>query len=125
MKSLTNLTNIEKAKLLHQLFQDEMPAFLEFVQNMCVTIKEQEQLHRERWGNGLLNFDFWLLLLDEAEKRIDQYRNRLSKSAQLFADQLFDGYLALYLVHCLMVYTTTRQHPNMKFTKAVDLLFNP
>ncbi|WP_423147853.1 hypothetical protein [Rubrolithibacter danxiaensis] len=125
MKPLSNLTNIEKAKLLHQLFPDEIPALLEFVQNMCVTIKEQEQLHREQWENGLFSFDFWLSQLYEAEQKINHYGIRLSKSVQLFADQLFEGYLAVYLVHCLMVYTTTRQHPNIRFAKAVDLLFNP
>lgn len=125
MKPLNSLTNIEKGKLLHQLFPDEIPAFLVFVHNMSITIKEQEKIHREHWENGLFSFDFWLSLLTEVDQKINQYGDRLNKNPRLFADQLFNGYLAIYLAHCLTVYTTRRQHPNTKFTKAVDLLFNP
>lgn len=125
MKPLNNLTSIEKAQMLHQLFPDEIPAFLTFIHNMSVTIKEEEDQHRKLWDNGLFDFDFWLGLVNEADKKINQYGDKLIMDYRLFADQLFDGYPAVYLVHCLMVYTTQREHPNEKFTQAVDLLFNP
>lgn len=125
MKPLNSLTNIDKGKLLHQLFPDEIPALLVFVHNMTITIKEQEKIHGEHCENELFSFDFWLSLLTEVDKKINRYGGRLNKNPGLFADELFNGYLAIYLVHCLTVYTTSRQHPNIKFTKAVELLFNP
>ncbi|WP_423147034.1 hypothetical protein [Rubrolithibacter danxiaensis] len=125
MKPLNNLTNIEKAKLLHDLFPEEIPSLLAFVCNMSITVKEQEQQHRERWENGLFGFDFWLSLLTEVDSKINKYANKLNNRSLLFAEQLFNGYLAMYMVHCLTVYTTNRQHTNKKFTQAVDLLFNP
>jgi len=125
MKTIDRLTNVEKAKLLHQLFPAEIPAFLEFAEGMCSGIREDEQNQREKWDFGLFTFDFWLTLIGQAEKKIEQYGMKLHKSSGLFADQLFDGYLAMYMVHCLTVYTTARVHPNGRFTKAVDLLFNP
>jgi len=124
MKTIDSLTNVEKAKLLHQLFPSAIPALLEFVQGMGDGIREDEQKQRELWEHGLFGFDFWLTLIADADRKIKKYGRQLEKSSSLFSDQLFDGYLALYLVHCLMIYTTMRVHPNPKFTKAVDLLFN-
>jgi hypothetical protein len=125
MKTINSLTNVDKAKLLHELFPDEIPAFITFTKNMCAAIKEDEQAQRDKWNFGLFGFDFWLTLIDEAERKINQYGAKLEKSSRLFSDQLFDGYIALYLHHCLTIYTTNRQHPNRKFVMAIDLLFNP
>lgn len=33
MKPLSNLSNVERAKLLHELFPDEIPAILEYVKS--------------------------------------------------------------------------------------------
>ena len=125
MKMINSLTNVDKAKLLHELFPNDIPAFLEFTKGMCTSIKEDEQAQRDKWELGLFGFDFWLTLINEAERKIRQYGNKLEKSSKLFSDQLFEGYLAIYMHHCLTVYTTVRQHPNRKFVMAVDLLFNP
>lgn len=125
MKPLEQLVNVEKARLLHQLFPDEIPAFLQYMQGVCENIREQEPQQRRQWDNGLFSFDFWMSLVTGAEKKLMQYNGRLHKRSSLFADQLFDGYMAVYTVHCLTLYTQTKNHPNRKFTLAVDLLFNP
>ncbi|MDB4925533.1 hypothetical protein [Mucilaginibacter sp.] len=125
MKALASLNNIEKAKLLHQLFPSEIPTLLEFVKDMCISFKERENVHRITWENGLFEFDYWLSLVNEAEKKIKQYGNRLHKSSNLFADQLFDGYLAIYVIDSLIVYTTIKEKTNRKIKVAIDLLFNP
>jgi len=124
MKPLEQLINVEKANLLHQLFPSEIPALLQFVQGMCETITEHETQQRENWNNGLFSFKFWLSLVNETERLIKKHGNKLHHSSRLFSDQLFDGYLAAYMTHCLVIYTTQRVHPNAKFSKAVDLLFN-
>ena len=123
MKSLDRLNNIERARLLHQLFPEATPDLLDFIQGMCISIKEDEEMNRKAWGNGVLAFDFWLSLLNQVEAAIGQYDKKMHKSPRLFSDQLFDGYLAIYTVHCITIYVTTKQHPNPKFTLAVDLLF--
>ncbi|MFT4093242.1 MAG: hypothetical protein QM640_06345 [Niabella sp.] len=122
---MENLINVEKAKLLHELFPQEIPALLEYIRNMCLTIQEDEQLTRSRWENTLLTFEAWLSFVKEAQSKIDKYGNRLHTQSRLFADQLFDGYVALYTIHCLTLYTTTQRHSNQKFAAAIYLLFNP
>jgi len=126
MKPLESLNNVDKAKLLHGLFPAEIPDLLQFVSGMSLTINEEQDRQRSSWGeNQLFGFDFWLTLTQQAERTIKKYGKGLEKSSSLFADQLFDGYNAVYMVHCLVIYTTVRQHTNAKFTQAVDLLFNP
>jgi hypothetical protein len=125
MKPLEKLSNVEKGRLLHQLFPQEIPELLEFVLGMCVAIRGQEAMHREEWNNGIFGFDFWLSLIKNTQEHIEQYGKGLHKSSRLFSDQLFDGYMALYMTHALTTYTSTLQHPQHKFITAVDLLFNP
>ena len=124
MKPLEQLINVEKARLLHELFPQEIPALLEYISNICRTIQEEEQLLRNRWDNGLFTFDVWLSFVQEVNNKIGRYGKRLHTQSGLFADQLFDGYLALYMVHCLNLYTSTRQHHNHKLVQAIELLFN-
>ena len=124
MKPLENLINVEKARLLHELFPQEIPALLEYVNSMCLTIQEDEQLIRSQWENGLLTVEAWLSFVEEVRNKINKYGKRLHTHSRLFADQLFDGYVALYMVHCMTLYTTVRKHSNPKFTLAIDLLFN-
>ena len=125
MKPLEHLINVEKARLLHELFPQEIPALLDYTHNMCLTIQEDEQLTRNVWENGLLTVEAWLSFVEEVRSKIDKYGKGLHTQSRLFADQLFDGYTALYMVHCLTLYTTTRKHSNRKFVLAIDLLFNP
>lgn len=124
MKPINELTPVEKAKLLHQLFPQEIPAFIRFTENMCLTVQEEADSQRGQWNNGLFTFDFWLSLVQEAQGKIQRYQSKISHNASLFADQLFDGYLSVYLIHCLTLYTTLQQHPNRRFAVAVELLFN-
>lgn len=125
MKPLENLINVEKARLLHELFPQEIPALLEYVNGMCLAIQEDEQLTRNQWENGLLTVEAWLSFVEEVRNKIERYGKRMHKQSRLFADQLFDGYVAIYMMHCMTLYTTIRKHPNHKFSLAIDLFFNP
>jgi len=125
MKVLESLTNVDKAKLIHALFTDEIPGFLAYTQAMCAFIKEHPDEVRKVWKNPLFGIDFWFQLAEQADQVIRKYGRQLEKSATLFSDQLFDGYNALYLHHCLSSYTTEGRQKDPKFKLAVDLFFNP
>jgi len=125
MKPLENLITVEKTRLLHELFPQEIPALIEYTNNMCLTIQENEQAKHNQWDSGLITVEAWLSFVEEVRNKIGKYGERLHTQSRLFADQLFDGYTALYMVHCMLLYTTTRKHSNHKFVLAIDLLFNP
>nr|WP_288813122.1 hypothetical protein [uncultured Sphingobacterium sp.] len=125
MKPLENLTNTERARMLHQLFPHEIPALIEFTEGVCLAIIQEEKRHRANWDNGLFTFDYWLSLLVQVGQNIGVYGKAMGKRSALFAEHLFSGHLAMVMAHAMYLYTTTRQHPNRKFTLAIDLLFHP
>ncbi|MXN91116.1 hypothetical protein GR160_07720 [Flavobacterium sp. Sd200] len=124
MKTLKQMNNVEKARVLHTWFPDEIPALLETMQGMSETILQNEAQHRAGWEEGLFGFDFWLQLAGQAERIIQLYGKGLHKKGRLFSDQLFDHYQAIYTVHCLIAFAKTRQLANRKFFLATDLLFD-
>lgn len=124
MKPIKQLTNVDKAILMHQLFPQEIPAFIEFTQNLCLTIKEDEQQNRERWDSGFMPFDFWLQQINEVEASIKKYGKKLEDNPRLFSDKLFEGMKAIFTNHSLRVYTTTKSHSDKKYLTAFDLFYN-
>lgn len=99
MKPLENLVNVEKARLMHELFPQEIPALLRYTNNMCITIQKDEQLTWNQWENGLLTVEAWLSFVEEVRSKIDKYGKRLHTQSRLFADQLFDGYTQVRVGH--------------------------
>jgi len=125
MKTLQSFTNVDKAKLIHALFIYEIPGFLAHAQSLSAYMRDNPDEVRKVWKNQLFGVDFWFQLAEDADRKIKRYGKQLEKSSNVFADQLFDGYGALYLHHCLTTYTAKGKHSDPKFKAAVDLFFNP
>lgn len=123
MKPIEQMNNVDRAQLLHQLFPEEIPAFVDYVKRVCQTIKEDEATEQAKGTHGIVTFEFWLQLASDTERRIDRYGEQLHKRARLFADQLFDGQNALLMQYCLKLYTGTRKHGNQTFTDLARVLF--
>jgi hypothetical protein len=124
MKPIYKMNNVDKALLLHQLFPEEIPAFVVYVQRVCQTIKEDENSEAQKAEHAIIGFDFWLQLVDDTERRIERYGVQLHQRPKLFADLLFDGQNALLMQYCLKLYVGTRKHGNQSFTDLVTVLFN-
>ncbi|MCR8560323.1 hypothetical protein KXD93_21905 [Mucilaginibacter sp. BJC16-A38] len=125
MQPLRAMNNVQKARLLHALLMHEIPAFLVYTQQLSTYMRENPDEVRRVWVNQLFGVDFWFQLADEADRKIKRYGRQLEKSSAVFSDQLFDGYSALYLNHCLTTYTEQGKHTDPKFKTAVELFFNP
>ena len=125
MKPLDKLSNIEKASLLHQLFPHEIPAFIEFVEGICEANIEQTEHNRRNWDDAIYTFDLWQSLSNNVLASITEHRTRIAKRHKLFASELFEGFDAMFMVHCMALYTQVRKHPTPSFVQAVNLLFNP
>ena len=89
-------------------------------------LNENEETLRSTWENTLLPFDFWLQLAEQAREIINHYGQKLAKSTSLFADQLFDGYLAIFTTDCIVKHASgvPPLPENERFGLAVKLLFN-
>ncbi len=81
MKSLEQQTNVHKARLLHELFPDEVVAVLQYTKEMCTLTDKGKDTIQADWKNGLLTADFWFTLSNNANRTIEKYGNKLKRPA--------------------------------------------
>ena len=124
MKPIELMTSEEKAVLIHQLFPAEISPLVYFIKEMAATIKEDEESNRRAWKNENFDFNMWLELITEIEKRIMRYRTELNKDSALFGNQLFKDMHALYTEYCILLYINMKRTKNERFLKALDLFFS-
>ncbi|WP_179412666.1 hypothetical protein HDF19_13070 [Mucilaginibacter sp. E4BP6] len=124
MKAINQLTNTDKAKLLHELFPDEIPALLEDIQAVCAHFKANREAYAKTWDFGLMTFDMWLNLAEQADKLINKHRTNMVRSSKVFSEQLFHSfdYTVLFVNDRIIKYAEGKSE-NSKFKLAVDLLF--
>ncbi|MDB5143422.1 MAG: hypothetical protein JWQ66_2135 [Mucilaginibacter sp.] len=123
METLKSLNNQQKAKLIHNLFADEIPAFLEFLKEQATTVESNKQELKANWSGQMFGADFWIELAGDILKKTNAYSKDLKKSANVFSDQLFDGYLAVFTIHVLTFYADNEENINEKFKAAISLFF--
>jgi flavorubredoxin len=124
MKPLMHLNLVERAQLLHDLFPEEIPKLVSYIDGMCAVIIEDQEQSRASWSNGLISFDGWLNLATEIQAIIKKHGKLLYKRHSLFATELFGWTKGLVSAHCLIVYVTTQQLPNPKFKAMIEILFD-
>ncbi|RKR84270.1 hypothetical protein BDD43_4502 [Mucilaginibacter gracilis] len=124
MKALNQLTNTDKGKLLHELFPDEIPALLDNIQDVCAHFKSNRETYAKTWDFGLMSFDMWLQLAEQAEAIINKHRSNMVRSSKVFSEQLFHSfdYTVLFVNDRIIKYAEGKSE-NSKFKLAVILLF--
>ncbi|WPV02166.1 hypothetical protein SNE26_10300 [Mucilaginibacter sp. cycad4] len=126
MKPLNNLNNIEKAKLLHELFPDEIPQLLAEILAVCEDFRANKTAYSEQWQSGrLMTFDNWLQLGEQAEKLILKYRKSMEKSSKVFAEQLCSTWDYTFLFVNDRICKHAEKSAQVKFKIAVELLYYP
>jgi len=122
MKALDKLSNVEKGKLLAGWFPDLLPELVATIKGAQQYLTANEREVRETWDNGFFNVEFWLRLSADVGKAITQHGSKLGKHPRVFAEELFDGYNALFTIDCIDKYKFAVH--NVKFVQAVRLLFD-
>jgi hypothetical protein len=124
MNPLKALDNVQKARLLHALFYNDIPGFLKFVDAQCHIIDDSREEIIRDWKPNLISVDMWLGLADETQRVLDKFGRGLVKSSAVFSEQLFSGFGAVFMTHQLLRYIENNQ-ADPKFKTAVELFFNP
>lgn len=96
------MNNVDKGKLLATLFPEQLQGILDSLTAQHAFLNANEETLRSTWENTLLPFDFWLQLAEQAHETIRHYGQKLTKSTSLFSDQLFDGYIAIFTIDCIV-----------------------
>ncbi|MBS0027103.1 hypothetical protein [Chitinophaga hostae] len=124
MTSLSKMNNEQKAKLISELFIEEIPAFLDYTKEFSGRITGDPDSLRKQWKpNPIIGPADWIYYATEISRLIEKYRANLVKSPKMFSEQLFYGMLALYTVHCLQQYAKQKT-TNERFKLACDLIFS-
>ena len=123
MQPLNLMNNIAKARLLHNLLREEIPEFLGYLNELTETVLNDQERIRAEWNNGMMPVDMWFELAGRIQAVMAKYPEDLYRSPNVFADQLFDGFLAIFTRQALSNYTRLDKQTDPKFKPAVELLF--
>jgi len=124
MKTIEQLTNVDKAKIMFDLFRNEMPDFLDYIRYMADRVANDRDELIINWNNPFLSYQQWLSLSEQVVVTAKRYGKSLSKSSNFFAEQLFGGYLAIFSNHCLEQYGLHRAK-SPRFAQAINLFYLP
>jgi len=124
MTTLSKLHNVGKGKIMFDLFRNEIPEFLAYTKALAEKVASDKEELLANWTNPFLSYHQWLNLSERVNGVIKKYGKNLAKSSNLFADQLFDGYLAIFSNHCLEQYSINKAH-SPKFKLAINLFYLP
>ena len=117
------MNNVEKGKLLFELFPEEMPVLIAFMKEITQSVINDPGKLKAKPIDQIYTTEFWQELVDDAKRKLDLYGNKLAKRSRLFSDQLFDGYNSIYAGYCLHEYIRSDSYTNRKFRYGVLLLF--
>ena len=120
------MNNVDKGRLLATLFPEQPKGILDSLTAGHAFLTENEEALRTTWGNDLLTFDFWYVQATEVANTVNRHSRALTKSSSLFADQLFDGYNALFTIDCIVKQAAALPPlpKNQRYGLAVQLLFS-
>jgi len=122
MKSLNTLTGSAKARLLHELFPQEIPQLLEDITNFCADFSENKEAYKKDWPSDFIAFDYWLSLSEETAGLLKKHGHSILKSSRVFSDQLYFTYTFLFVTDRMIKYAE-KVSTNEKFKLMVQILF--
>ena len=120
MNSYDDLSNTARARILCQLFPDQIPAVLELIAQQTAALLENPTGFKAQHDERLFSFKRLLSLAREVKNGMHQGRR---KNASSLFISLFDGYRACYTGLLLMRYAVENQPSHERFDIAVRLLF--
>jgi hypothetical protein len=121
MRPLHTMNNVEKGKLLANLFPEQLPEILTALQKAYDFLSENEEGIRAQWDNGFIRFDFWYRVATDVANALQRNGKALAKSSHLFAEELFSHHNALFTIDCIT--KQAKDSENQKYRQAVALLF--
>lgn len=123
MKSLAELDNTAKAKLLHELFPEEVKPLIENLKQVCADFEESQQQYRASWNFGFFSFDQWLNLSRQSMQRIERFEDHMINSSRVFSQQLCFNLQVLFVNDRIIKYAD-QVSSNEKFKLMVQVLYH-
>ena len=121
MNALNQMNNIEKGKLLARLFPNEIKSILNAMNSIYKMLIENKKEIVENWDNPLISSQRWYKLAELSNDIITKNNSKLI-SANRFANELFNGYIAFFTIDCIVKYAE-EEKKDTKFWHLVQALF--
>lgn len=123
MKPLDTLNNSEKARLIADLFPNEINLFLDDLKAFCIDFRERKEEFARNYSTGMVPFDYWQHLSAETDALLNRHMNSMKRSSKVFADQLYFSQTSLFVNDRIIKYAQ-RISQNEKFKTAIKLFYN-
>ncbi|PSL42808.1 hypothetical protein CLV51_11024 [Chitinophaga niastensis] len=108
MKSIIELTNAEKAGLIYSLVPEDIPGYLDYIQQTYNQLWENKARFEEQWEGGFIEFGCWLEMAECVNMSIENYGKEIRMKKTVFMRELFENnYGFLFSIHCLDQYSRT------------------
>lgn len=115
------LNNMEKGKLLADLFPEELPGILDAIPLIHGVLSQNKADIASKWNNPFMTCDSWCRLADGVNTVVAEQGTKLLKSRQ-FSNELFDGYYAFFTIDCIVKYAE-KERKGSNFHHLVNALF--
>jgi hypothetical protein len=122
MNPLNKMNNVDRGRLLVDLFPAELPNITKYIQQEAQQMRDNKQDIKAHWAGTLFSDEFWFTLVENVNKKIEKCGTKLHKKSRWFADQLFDGYDALFTLYCLQEFAI-KTECSQQLTQAIHLIF--
>ncbi|WP_162903245.1 hypothetical protein [Taibaiella koreensis] len=122
MKSLKEMNNTEKAKLLASLFPEHIQPMSEAISDGCHYLLNNTDIVKEEWDNPILTANFWLQVATDVAGTLKTAHRNIGRSAAVFSDNLFYSFRALISIEYVLRYAMALEGEK-KFRLAVQMLF--
>lgn len=122
MKPLIELSKIERATLLHQLFPYVIPAFIAYLQESIKKILADPNAFRNNWDCEAMPAQQWYEVAVVAKLHVFECYEELKKDANFFAERLFAEEIIPFTIPLLSEFAAAC--PNHSFYLAAELLFD-
>ncbi|WP_353150983.1 hypothetical protein [Chryseobacterium sp.] len=122
MKTLNQMSNLDRAYLLARLFPEELKELTEFIRKEAELWDRHRPEIEKKWTEKNIDVNLWYEFIANFNRRYLRNGTRLYRNKKTFRDQLFDGYDALFAINAT-IYYTEQEGCSQEFKYAIYMLF--
>lgn len=123
MKTIEDLSIMDRARYLHRWFPDEIPALLDYVEVQLTKFQTEKPPALQTWVVALYTPERETEILAEVIGNIKSNSENIKRYAKLFAELVFHRLIYCYTVYCVIEFAKSRKPFNPRFCLAVELFF--
>ena len=123
MKTIEDLSIMDRARYLHRWFPHEIPTLLDYIEVQLTKFQTEKPPTLQTWVVVLYTAEREAEILAEVIDNIKTHDRDIKRYAKLFSEMVFHRLIYCYTVYCVIEYAKMRKSINPRFYLAVELFF--